>query len=115
MLFLSLITLHSPEDSESSIGALGLVDPADLNLLASLPQAPIPPHEFVSLAECYADQPQQANPATSAVAALTGLPQPPIQAVQPPVPSMEDTSVDLVKHGSGGPGNPVNSPEYISL
>lgn len=58
----------------------------DLNLLASLPQAPIPPHEF--LAECYVDPAQ-------------------LQPHQPPN-SLED--VELVKDHQH-----VYSPEYISL
>ena len=81
--------LLSPEDQESN--SRGLIEATDLNLLASLPQAPIPPHEFVSLTDCYVEQP----PPPSSVA-----------------PSIEDQ--DLVKDHNGGSGG-VYSPEYISL
>ena len=81
--------LLSPEDQESNSTG-GLMEATDLNLLASLPQAPIPPHEFVSLTDCYAEPP----PPTSVA------------------PSIEDQ--DLVKDHNGGSGG-VYSPEYISL
>ena len=69
------------------------MEATDLNLLASLPQAPIPPHEFVTLTDCYVEPPQ---PPTSVA------------------PSIEDQ--DLVKdHSGGGGGGNVYNPEYISL
>ena len=80
--------LLSPEDQETN--STGLIEASDLNLLASLPQAPIPQHEFVTLTNCYVEPPP-----TTTVA-----------------PSIEDQ--DLVKDHNGGSGG-VYSPEYISL
>lgn len=59
----------------------------DLNLLASLPQAPIPPHEFAHLSELYVD-----HPSSSASTHQSS--------------HMDDQ--DLIK-------DHVYSPEYISL
>ncbi len=77
---------------------------ADLNVLASLPQAPIPPHEFASLAaECYMDpSTPSSGPGVHQTASLLGS-----------VPISHHLAVeehDLVKDHAG-----VYSPEYISL
>ena len=75
------------------------MEATDLNLLASLPQAPIPPHEFVALTDCYAEH-------------QTSMREVPGSNPTSVAPSIEDQ--DLVKEHNGGRGG-VYSPEYISL